>query len=84
MGVGQSKGVEGSQPSKIERRMVKAMAEKAQSGQFSLKSFNSIIMKFHKIDESFEAVRIVFRKYGIVPTFQVCNLFCEKQRQAAR
>ena len=60
MGIKQSK----DEPTKIDMRMIQAMAEKAQSGQFAIKSFNSIIMKFPKIDESFEEVRSVFKKYG--------------------
>jgi len=52
-----------SRPSRIEARMVQAMAERAQSGKFGLKSFNSIIMKFPKIDKSFQDVRAVFKKF---------------------
>lgn len=57
-----------SRPSKIEARMVQAMAERAQSGKFGLKSFNSIIMKFPKIDKSFQDVRAVFKKFGKLQT----------------
>lgn len=57
-----------SRPSKIETRMVQAMAERAQSGKFGLKSFNSIIMKFPKIDKSFQDVRAVFKKFGKLQT----------------
>eukprot|EP00246_Nothoceros_aenigmaticus_P013720 TRINITY_DN4865_c0_g1_i1.p1 TRINITY_DN4865_c0_g1~~TRINITY_DN4865_c0_g1_i1.p1 ORF type:complete len:225 (-),score=43.44 TRINITY_DN4865_c0_g1_i1:212-886(-) len=53
-----------SQQSKIGQRLVKAMSERAASGDGTrLKTFNSIIMKFPKIDEALEQVRVVFRKY---------------------
>lgn len=43
--------------------MVTAMKERGASGKSPLKSFNSIIMKFPKIDKTFEAVRGSFRKF---------------------
>lgn len=49
--------------SKIEKKMVNAMKERAASGKSSLKSFNSIIMKFPKIDKTFEDVRDSFRTF---------------------
>lgn len=60
MGIKQSK----NEPTKIDMRIIQAMAEKAQSGQIKIKSFNSIIMKFPKIDESFEEVKSVFKIFG--------------------
>lgn len=63
-------GARGSTPkveksrTKIEQRMVQELAQRAQSGKVALKAFNGIILKFPKIDESFEAVRTVFKKYG--------------------
>lgn len=72
MGLRQSKEVRRSEPSKIEKQMVQAMAERAQSGRYGMKAFNSIIMKFPKIDESFEAVRTVFKNFGMhKPSLQV-------------
>eukprot|EP00249_Psilotum_nudum_P013749 c24487_g1_i2 orf=496-1161(-) len=52
-----------AEPSKIEKRMVQAMVQKSAAGKSSLKSFNSIIMKFPKIDETFENVRGMFEKF---------------------
>lgn len=60
MGLKQSK----DEPTKIDMQMTQAMTERAQSGHFTIKSFNSIIMKFPKIDESFGEVRSVFKKFG--------------------
>ncbi|KAJ7537289.1 hypothetical protein O6H91_12G106700 [Diphasiastrum complanatum] len=51
-----------SQGSKIEKRMVEAMKQRATVGA-TLKSFNSILVKFPKIDNSFEEVRTVFKKF---------------------
>ena len=50
--------------SKLEKKMVNAMKERRASGKSSLKSFNSIIMKFATIDKTFEDVRESFRKFG--------------------
>jgi calcium-binding protein CML len=47
----------------IEKRMVEALAERSKKRQFTHKSFTSIILKFPSIDESFEAVRNVFKKF---------------------
>ena len=63
MGLVQSQEHKG-QLTKIERRMVQAMAERAQKANVSLKTFNTFILKFPKIDASFEAVREVFNKAG--------------------
>jgi len=61
MGLVQSQEQRG-QLTKIERRMVQAMAERAQKANVTLKTFNTFILKFPKIDASFEAVREVFNK----------------------
>ena len=50
--------------STLEKKMVNAMKERRASGKTSLKSFNSIIMKFATIDKTFEDVRDSFRKFG--------------------
>jgi hypothetical protein len=50
--------------SMLEKKMVKAMKERRASGRSSLKSFNSIIMKFATIDKTFEDLRDSFRKFG--------------------
>lgn len=63
MGLIQSQEQRG-QLTKIERRMVQAMAERAQKANVTLKTFNTFILKFPKIDASFEAVREVFNKAG--------------------
>jgi len=64
MGLIQSQEQRG-QLTKIERRMVQAMAERAQKANVTLKTFNTFILKFPKIDTSFEAVREVFNKAGL-------------------
>ncbi|KAI5069351.1 hypothetical protein GOP47_0015652 [Adiantum capillus-veneris] len=50
-------------PSSIEARMVNAMRERGAAGKSPIKAFNSIIMKFPKIDACFEKVRVTFRKF---------------------
>lgn len=52
-----------SKPSNLELKMVEALKKRATSGKCTVKTFNSVIMKFPKIDESFEKVRVVFKKY---------------------
>lgn len=52
-----------SPASKLERKMVEAMQQRAQKGT-SVKSFNSVIMKFPKIDESLRNCRIIFQQFG--------------------
>lgn len=64
MGLIQSQEQKG-QLTKIERRMIQAMAERAQIANVVLKTFNTFILKFPKIDASFEAVREVFNKAGL-------------------
>lgn len=51
--------------SSIEMRMVNAMRERGAAGKSSIKAFNSIIMKFPKIDATFEKVRVTFRRFGM-------------------
>uniref|UniRef100_A0A0D3F214 EF-hand domain-containing protein n=1 Tax=Oryza barthii TaxID=65489 RepID=A0A0D3F214_9ORYZ len=51
-----------SPASKLERKMVEAMQQRAQKGT-SVKSFNSVIMKFPKIDESLRNCRIIFQQF---------------------
>ncbi|XP_002982786.2 probable calcium-binding protein CML21 [Selaginella moellendorffii] len=63
MGIKGSKDVQLNDVSKIERRMVEAMRKRAKAGPSPFKSFNSILMKFPKIDKSFEQVRGVFKKF---------------------
>lgn len=80
MGLVQSQEQRG-QLTKIERRMVQAMAERAQKANVSLKTFNTFILKFPKIDASFEAVREVFSKAGLHPVLSrgfLCK-FCTAQ-----
>lgn len=61
-----------SKSSNLELKMVEALKKRAISGNCTVKTFNSVIMKFPKIDESFEKVRVVFKKYD---TFQWKNRF---------
>ena len=50
--------------SKLEKKMINAMKQRGATRKSSLKSFNSIIMKFATIDKTFEDVRDTFRKFG--------------------
>ncbi|KQJ93881.1 hypothetical protein BRADI_3g07230v3 [Brachypodium distachyon] len=52
----------GSPASKLEQKMVEAMQQRAQQGT-TMKSFNSVIMKFPKIDESLRKCRIIFQQF---------------------
>ncbi|VAI44871.1 unnamed protein product [Triticum turgidum subsp. durum] len=52
-----------SAATKLEQKMVDAMQQRAQQGT-SLKSFNSVIMKFPKIDENLRNCRIIFQQFG--------------------
>eukprot|EP00250_Pteridium_aquilinum_P016531 c23144_g4_i1 orf=206-1027(-) len=63
MGVIIGKLSKGHGLSKIEKKMVNAMKERGACGKSSLKTFNSIIMMFPKIDKTFEAVRDTFRRF---------------------
>lgn len=74
MGLIQSQERRG-QLTKIERRMVQAMAERAQKVNVTLKTFNTFILKFPKIDASFEAVREVFNKAGLETATLQTHLF---------
>ncbi|CAM0946290.1 unnamed protein product [Alopecurus aequalis] len=47
---------------KLEQKMVEAMQQRAQEGT-SLRSFNSVIMKFPKIDKSLRNCRIIFKQF---------------------
>ncbi|XP_020276956.1 probable calcium-binding protein CML21 isoform X2 [Asparagus officinalis] len=48
--------------SKLEAKMVEAMRERALKGT-SMKSFNSIILKFPKIDESLRKCKTIFQEF---------------------
>jgi calcium-binding protein CML len=48
---------------KLEAKMVEAMQRRECHG-CSMKSFNSIILKFPKIDESFRKCRAIFEQFG--------------------
>jgi calcium-binding protein CML len=52
-----------SPTSKLEKKMVEAMQQRALKGT-SVKSFNSVIMKFPKIDESLRNCRTIFQQFG--------------------
>lgn len=52
-----------SPASKLERKMVEAMKQRALKGT-SVKSFNSVIMKFPKIDESLRNCKTIFQQFG--------------------
>jgi calcium-binding protein CML len=52
-----------SPSSKLEKKMVEAMQQRALKGT-SVKSFNSVIMKFPKIDERLRNCRAIFQQFG--------------------
>jgi calcium-binding protein CML len=52
-----------SDGSKLEAKMVEAMQQRAAHGT-SVKSFNTIIMKFPKIDESLRKCNSIFEQFG--------------------
>jgi hypothetical protein len=52
-----------SPASKLEKKMVEAMKQRALKGT-SMKSFNSVIMKFPKIDENLRNCRTIFQQFG--------------------
>ncbi|URE17707.1 EFh [Musa troglodytarum] len=61
--VGRSNSIRRSSPeSKLEAKMVEAMQRRASEGT-SVKSFNSIIMKFPKIDESLRKCKSIFEQF---------------------
>lgn len=53
---------------KIEAKMVEAMQRRASEGT-AMKSFNSIILKFPKIDESFRNCKAIFQQFGMLYVF---------------
>lgn len=57
----------GSKPyvpeSKLEAKMVKAMQRRESEGT-AMKSFNSLILKFPKIDESLRKCKAIFEQFG--------------------
>lgn len=60
---------------KLEAKMVEAMQRRASHGS-SMKSFNSIILKFPKIDESFRNCKDIFEQFGmyLFPCGKICSL----------
>ena len=48
---------------KLEAKTVEAMKRRAVAGT-SMKSFNSIILKFPKIDESLRNCKVIFKQFG--------------------
>lgn len=48
---------------KLEAKMVEAMQKRESHGS-SVKSFNTIILKFPKIDESFGKCKAIFKQFG--------------------
>ena len=52
-----------TQVSKLEAEMVNAMQRRAAEGS-SMKSFNSLILKFPKIDENLRKCRSIFQQFG--------------------
>ena len=57
----------GSMPeTKLEAKMVEAMQRRESQGS-SVKSFNTIILKFPKIDESLRKCKAIFEQFGRFP-----------------
>lgn len=52
-----------SSESKLDAKMVETMRRRAAQGS-SMKSFNTIILKFPKIDESFKKCKTIFEQFG--------------------
>lgn len=50
---------------KLEAKMVEAMQERASKGTV-MKSFNTIILKFPKIDQSFRKCKAIFEEFGMI------------------
>lgn len=50
---------------KLEAKMVEAMQRRSSQGS-SVKSFNSIILKFPKIDESLRNCKEIFEQFGTI------------------
>uniref|UniRef100_A0ACD5ZN31 Uncharacterized protein n=1 Tax=Avena sativa TaxID=4498 RepID=A0ACD5ZN31_AVESA len=64
---------------KLEQKMVEAMQQRAQEGT-SLRSFNSVIMKFPKIDKSLRKCKIIFQQFdedsnGEIDQLELKNCF---------
>lgn len=49
---------------KLEAKMVEAIQRRASKGS-AMKSFNSIILKFPKIDESLRKCKAIFEQFGM-------------------
>jgi len=49
---------------KLEAKMVEAMQKRASKGT-SVRSFNTIILKFPKIDASFRKCKAIFEEFGM-------------------
>jgi calcium-binding protein CML len=64
-------------PLGIEFKMVKAMKDRGAVAKSSMKSFNSIIMKFSKIDATFEKVRSTFKQFGMYAAVLLSSLSSE-------
>lgn len=52
-----------SKVSKLETKMVETMQKRALQGT-KMKSFNSVILKFPKIDESLRKCKTIFEEFG--------------------
>lgn len=67
MGGALGKDDSGSKPyvpeSKLEAKMIEAMQRRASEGSH-MKSFNSLILKFPKIDENLRKCKAIFEQFG--------------------
>lgn len=65
--IGKSQRAPSSPEAKLEAKMVEAMQRRAAKGT-AMKSFNSIILKFPKIDESLRNCKTIFEQFGKIFT----------------
>lgn len=61
--LGRSNSLSGVLESKLDAKMVEAMQRRALEGT-NVKSFNSVIMKFPKIDNNFRKCKSIFEQFG--------------------
>lgn len=59
---------------KLEAKMVEAMRQRATKGSI-IRSFDSIILKFPKIDDSLRKCKTIFQKFGEYSVW-FCSLEC--------
>lgn len=77
IGKGESPKASWIPETKLEAKMVEAMQRRESQGS-SVKSFNTIILKFPKIDESFRKCKAIFEQFGrFLRQFDLISLLTE-------